>query len=289
MDYGPFGFMDEFDPLFAKWTGSGQHFGFMNQPNAGYANYGILVESVVPLIAVARGFESKKQVDELQKELLDAAVTTFQTKLDQAMRIKLGFDPSHDVADELWEQLEPLMQASRVDWTLFFRELSYLVRDMPHIFAVAATDADSDENVASYDEALTKLIGDDSACPGSSPFYEALTPSQRSQWLVWIESWIKALSLASVSSSDQSSSSSSTFWNTVVHRMLETANPKYVLREWMLVDAYQGAAQGDERKIRELQELTQSPYAEGTSVQSKRFYRRTPDSALTAGGTAFMS
>jgi len=29
MDYGPFGWMDEFTPLFAKWTGSGQHFGFL--------------------------------------------------------------------------------------------------------------------------------------------------------------------------------------------------------------------------------------------------------------------
>jgi uncharacterized protein YdiU (UPF0061 family) len=35
MDYGPFGFLEEYEPLFAKWTGSGQHFGFLNQINAG--------------------------------------------------------------------------------------------------------------------------------------------------------------------------------------------------------------------------------------------------------------
>ena len=34
MDYGPFGFMDKYDPAFAKWTGSGNHFAFMNQPAA---------------------------------------------------------------------------------------------------------------------------------------------------------------------------------------------------------------------------------------------------------------
>eukprot|EP00439_Symbiodinium_sp_Y106_P046551 s5758_g5.t3 len=39
MDYGPFGFIDRYDPLFAKWTGSGEHYGFLNQPQAAMANY----------------------------------------------------------------------------------------------------------------------------------------------------------------------------------------------------------------------------------------------------------
>jgi uncharacterized protein YdiU (UPF0061 family) len=39
MDYGPFGWMDVYDPMFAKWVGSGQHFAFLNQPNAALANY----------------------------------------------------------------------------------------------------------------------------------------------------------------------------------------------------------------------------------------------------------
>ena len=38
MDYGPFGFIDCYDPLFAKWVGSGDHYTFMNQPNAILAN-----------------------------------------------------------------------------------------------------------------------------------------------------------------------------------------------------------------------------------------------------------
>ena len=35
MDFGPFGFLEAYDPGFAKWVGSGNHFAFMNQPNAG--------------------------------------------------------------------------------------------------------------------------------------------------------------------------------------------------------------------------------------------------------------
>jgi len=43
MDYGPFGFMDKYDPAFAKWTGSGNHFAFMNQP-AAYGNFDIFLD-----------------------------------------------------------------------------------------------------------------------------------------------------------------------------------------------------------------------------------------------------
>ena len=50
MDYGPFGFMDKYDPLFARWTESGEHFGFMDQPSAGYANFAVLVSSIMPIV-----------------------------------------------------------------------------------------------------------------------------------------------------------------------------------------------------------------------------------------------
>ena len=75
MDYGPFGWMEEYNPLFAKWTGSGQHFGFMNQPSAGFVNYQVLVESVVPVIASARGLED---TEKLVDEYMEKAQSVFQ-------------------------------------------------------------------------------------------------------------------------------------------------------------------------------------------------------------------
>jgi uncharacterized protein YdiU (UPF0061 family) len=32
MDYGPFGFIEKYTPFWNMWKGSGDHFGFMNQP-----------------------------------------------------------------------------------------------------------------------------------------------------------------------------------------------------------------------------------------------------------------
>ena len=47
-----FGFMDESHPLFAKWTGSREHFGFLNQPNVGFANFAMTVSSGMKIIEV---------------------------------------------------------------------------------------------------------------------------------------------------------------------------------------------------------------------------------------------
>jgi uncharacterized protein YdiU (UPF0061 family) len=39
LDYGPFGFIEMFDPKFQPWTGGGMHFSFFNQPLAAEKNF----------------------------------------------------------------------------------------------------------------------------------------------------------------------------------------------------------------------------------------------------------
>jgi uncharacterized protein YdiU (UPF0061 family) len=70
---------------------------------------------------------------------------------------------------------------------------------------------------------------------------------------------------------------------------MRLANPNFVLREWMLVEAYSDAAKGQEDTSRDMYELIQHPYDEGSTQESERYYRRAPDSVLLAGGTVFMS
>ena len=84
---------------------------------------------------------------------------------------------------------------------------------------------------------------------------------------------------------------------------MRLANPKYTLKEWMLVDAYTRADPGqipgnpfsfkevkaDYSIVHELFKLCQDPYGEGTPENQKKYYRRAPSESLRAGGTAFMS
>ena len=74
-----------------------------------------------------------------------------------------------------------------------------------------------------------------------------------------------------------------------VYERMRKANPKYVLREWMLVDAYTSADDEDYTILNELHDLIQRPYDEGSATETKAYYRRAPESASARGGTAFMS
>ena len=263
MDYGPFGFLEEYDPLFAKWTGSGQHFGFMNQPSAGLANYQVLVTSVFPVIAATRDVnEDEDKTVESINSIMAAAQVTFQQKLDEMFRMKMGLNADSDVGDDLWETLQPLMRKSRVDWTLFWRQLTYVARD--HADMETSTMDD-------YEDVMKTLEG----TGNSSPFYEELSPELRRQWLAWLEQWCISL--------DQSNLLKGAY------DRMRKVNPKYVLREWMLVDAYTSADNEDMKPLHELYELIQRPYEEGSEQEIKEYYRRAPDRSLTTGGTAFMS
>ena len=71
---------------------------------------------------------------------------------------------------------------------------------------------------------------------------------------------------------------------------MNSQNPAYVLREWMLVKAYTAAKEEDDFSVvKELFELTKTPYDLGSEEMQEKYYRRAPDQALKAGGTAFMS
>jgi uncharacterized protein YdiU (UPF0061 family) len=125
MDYGPFGFVDVYHPLAAKWTRSGEHFGFMNQPSAGYANYAVLVESLMPIINVKRN------------AMLEKAQSVFSEVVDEVMQAKMGLVGDHlpNAMDKLWKEMEPLLWLSRGNWNLFLRQLTFVAANyLPAMF-----------------------------------------------------------------------------------------------------------------------------------------------------------
>lgn len=279
MDYGPFGFMDKYDPLFAKWTGSGEHFGFLNQPNAALTNYMVLVESVLPLLMKEKGtsVDSEEGIDLKDKYLSDAR-DVFEKAYGDMWMTKMGFDP--DIVakqsvdpEELWADMESLLRASKTDWILIWRQLYHVVKSFP----VTNTDAISTD----YEEMFELLNGNELVDEGSSPFYEPLTPEYRKEWIEWIKKWRQAL----VSSYENTSSDSSMS----PEERMRLANPKYVLREKILVEAYNKATEEDYSELHALLALVEKPYDEGTDEQHSKYYRRVPDEALISGGTAFMS
>ena len=70
---------------------------------------------------------------------------------------------------------------------------------------------------------------------------------------------------------------------------MKLVNPKYILREWFLVPAYQQAAAGDYTLIRELQEVMTQPYAEQSQELEDKYYRLKPLEFFEVGGLSHLS
>ncbi|MEL4894925.1 protein adenylyltransferase SelO [Crocosphaera sp. Alani8] len=121
LDYGPFGFCENFDPWFQPWTGGGQHFSFFNQPMAAEANYYMFWKAVRPLLAEET--QALEQFDQVGRDFAEA----MQEQIQKMWAAKLGLA---EYNPKLFEQLMQLMTDSEVDYTIFFRELSQIPEDL---------------------------------------------------------------------------------------------------------------------------------------------------------------
>jgi len=119
LDYGPFGFMERYDPTFIC-NHSDRHgrYAFQNQPDIGYWNIRALAQALSPLVDQAA---------------LQAAPDTYEQtmlgKYAEIMRAKLGLAETHAGDDKLVTDLLNLMDSSRADYTNVFRALSEFRQD----------------------------------------------------------------------------------------------------------------------------------------------------------------
>lgn len=69
---------------------------------------------------------------------------------------------------------------------------------------------------------------------------------------------------------------------------MRRVSPKYIPREYLLVDAYTAAQKGDHSIVRALQELFRHPYDEQPFFGEK-YYKPRPRGSHLQGGVGFMS
>jgi len=121
LDYGPFGFIELFDPYYQPWTGGGEHFAFFNQPVAAERNFEMFCIALQPLLETDDN--ALKQLDEIR----NGFAKVMQEEIVNMFAAKLGLD-TLDAA--LFNELATLMQQTPVDYTIFFRELSMIPADI---------------------------------------------------------------------------------------------------------------------------------------------------------------
>ncbi len=117
LDYGPFGFMEAFDPRhICNHTDQQGRYAYSMQPQIGDWNCYALGQALLPLIG---------DVDEA-KDALAVYRPAFAGKMDALLHAKLGLATTQDEDGKLFDDMFGIMAASHVDFTLFFRRLGRL-------------------------------------------------------------------------------------------------------------------------------------------------------------------
>ena len=242
LDYGPFGFCDEFNPQYQPWSGGGNHFSFLNQPVAAERNFHTFCKALKPLLTSHQS--CLQQLDEIR----NGFSKVMQTQMEKMWAAKLGLSV-FDV--ELFNELVTLMVQTPIDYTIFFRELS--------------------------------MVPDDIA-PLKKSFYRSPTlEGMDKRWSEWLIKW-KLLSVGSTKVNTTASHSCKE-----LSKQMRLVNPKYSLREWFVMPAYQQASERSYSLVRELQDVITQPYAEQSKDVEEKYYRLKPSELFEVGGLSYYS
>jgi uncharacterized protein YdiU (UPF0061 family) len=233
LDYGPFGFIEMFDPKYQSWTGGGMHFSFFNQPKAAEKNFKSFCSALKPLLS-----SNAQALEELEK-IENNFAKVMESKMENMWVKKLGID-KFDV--ELFEELINLMIETKIDYTIFFRELSNIPNDINEV---------------------------------EKSFYGSLNNETiKSRWNSWLGKWKLHINV-----NDKDSLSN----------QMKLINPKYTLREWHLVWAYQEAQNRNYEPVHELQEIMTNPYDEQTKEIEEKYYIKKPSDFFGIAGISHVS
>lgn len=264
LDYGPFGFMEKFQPAWNPWVGGGESYCFMQQPNAAATNLVLLSECFVRIVddvGAAEGLTRKQRSEakeRIQQAVSSGFVDSFNTKHDDNCRRKLGLATWDEGAKGLWAQLYRLMASSSgegVDFTLTFRSLSEATPPAPE---------------AAEDELLRVVE------PAALQPTAEWPAEHRAAWAAWASSYWARVAEEGRPAAERL-------------REMSAANPKYILRNWMAAEAYDAAARGDYELVHDVHRVLASPYdAQGRDVD-ERWAIPTPNWARGKPGLEVMS
>ena len=116
LDYGPFQFMDGFDPgHICNHSDNQGRYAFANQPQVAYWNLHCLAHALLPLIGDTQAAQTA----------LQSYQSAYAQAYAQRMAAKLGLSAIQNGQEDLVRELLALLAAERVDYSIFWRRLSH--------------------------------------------------------------------------------------------------------------------------------------------------------------------
>jgi len=155
-----------------------------------------------------------------------------------------------EFSEELFVELHALMAETPVDYTIFWRELSSLPR-----------------HVAALRPAFYETRGG----------YSKGSVAMEARWAKWLQKWHAALEREGRPPAGVSAA-------------MRRVNPKYIPREWMMVEAYRSATDtGDYSLVRRLHNVLEDPYGEQSEAVAALYYKKKDERFFDLGGTSHCS
>ncbi len=123
IDYGPFQFLDGFNPAhICNHSDEQGRYAYNRQPNIAYWNLFCLGQALMPLIEQVEGDSDAAQATAIKA--LEGFKIEFPTALQANMQAKLGLPNAIDGDKILIEDVLKLLAKERTDYTIFWRQLS---------------------------------------------------------------------------------------------------------------------------------------------------------------------
>lgn len=121
LDYGPFGFLDTFDPNTAfSYIDRRGRYAWGRQPTIAHWNLARLAECLLPLLD-----DDPNRAIEIANDSLNRIPEAFEAEFHRRLCHKIGLTPSRDAAGLAIDLLERMAEG-KADMTLTFRALSHL-------------------------------------------------------------------------------------------------------------------------------------------------------------------
>jgi uncharacterized protein YdiU (UPF0061 family) len=258
IDYGPYGWMDVYDPDFTPNTtdAQGRRYRFGNQPAIAQWNLARFGEAIAPLLG---------DLDPIHAGLA-VYRQTFEREHASQMAAKLGLSTLDDPADmHLLVECLDLMQAVETDWTLFFRCLSDVSLDVPGF--------PDDRGAASPDEpavahARQRLVALEPA------FYQPPDDTLVLRWEAWLDALAVRVRAQGLTHDER-------------RTRMRAASPAIVPRNYLVHEVIQAVTAGDNGPLEALMQAIQRPFDDAAGHPS--FTGRMPEWARDRDGCSALS
>ncbi|NWT68635.1 SELO protein, partial [Prunella himalayana] len=288
IDYGPFGFMDRYDPEHVcNGSDNTGRYAYNKQPEICKWNLGKLAEALVPelpleisQLILEEEYDAEFEKHYLQKMRKKLGLIQLELEEDsklvsellETMHLTAGdftnifyllssfsvdIDPSkfEDFLEDLTSQcasveelkvvFKPQMDPRQLSMMLM------LAQSNPQLLALIGTKANINKELERIEQSskLQQLTADD------------LLSRNKRHWKEWLEKYRVRLQkeIESVGNADA--------WNTERVKVMNSNNPKYILRNYIAQNAIEAAENGDFSEVRNVLKLLEHPFQEAEGFQ----------------------